>query len=133
MANDPAVKKLHLAFVTNTKNDFWSTVRRGCTSAEQNLGNVTVDFRFFTGSTVEEQQQILTDLVAGGVDGIAISPIDAGTQAAFLDQIAAKTLLVCVDSDVPDSKRVCFIGTDNVAAGQQEADLLKAALPQGGR
>ncbi|MBW8863427.1 MAG: substrate-binding domain-containing protein [Verrucomicrobia bacterium] len=131
--NSPAVKKLKLAFVTNTKNDFWATVRHGCDSAALNLGNVDVDFRFFTGSTVEEQQQILNDLVAGGVDGIAISPIDAGKQKAGLDQIAAKTLLVCVDSDVPDSKRVCFIGSDNVAAGAQAADLLKAALPKGGK
>lgn len=126
-------KKLRLAFVSNTKNDFWATVRHGCNSAAQNLGNVDVDFRFFTGSTVEEQQQVLNDLVASGVEGIAISPIDAAKQTDLLNQIAAKTLLVCVDSDVPDSKRVCFIGTDNVAAGKQAANLLKAALPQGGK
>ena len=126
-------KKLRLAFVTNTKNVFWDTFRHGCNSAVQNLGNVDLDFRYFTGSTVAEQQQIVSDLVAGGVDGIAISPIDADQQAAFLAQVAAKTLLVCVDSDVPASQRVCFIGTDNVTAGKQAADLLKAALPQGGK
>ena len=126
-------KKFRLAFVTNTKNDFWSTVRHGCSSAAQNLGDVDVDFRFFTGSTVEEQQKIVSDLVASGVDGIAISPIDAAKQTEFLNQIAAKTLLVCVDSDVPGSKRACFIGTDNVAAGKQTEDLLKAALPKGGK
>jgi ribose transport system substrate-binding protein len=132
-AGNPAPKKLRLAFVTNTKNDFWSTVQHGCNSAAQNLGNVDVDFRFFTGSTVEEQQQVLNDLVASGVDGIAISPIDADKQTDLLNQIAAKTLLVCVDSDVASSKRVCFIGTDNVAAGKQAASLLKAALPKGGK
>lgn len=126
-------KKFRLAFVTNSKNDFWSTVRHGCNSAAQNLGDVDVDFRFLTGSTVEEQQQIVSDLVSNGVNGIAISPIDAAKQADFLSQIAAKTLLVCVDSDVPDSKRACFIGTDNLAAGKQAADLLKAALPKGGK
>ena len=31
------------------------------------------------------------------------------------------------------SKRVCYIGTDNIAAGTQAAELLKAALPQGGK
>lgn len=132
-ANDSKQKKLQLAFVTNTKNDFWSTVRHGCNSAAQNLGNVDVDFRFFTGTTVEEQDKILSDLVAKGVKGIAISPIDAEKQTDFLNQIAAKTLLVCVDSDATNSKRVCFIGTDNVAAGKQAADLLKAALPKGGK
>jgi ribose transport system substrate-binding protein len=132
-ANDAGQKKLKLALVTNTKNDFWQTVRFGCNNAAHNLGNVDVDFRFFTGSTVAEQQQILNDLVASGVDGIAISPIDADKQVDFLNQIAAKTLLVCVDSDVPASKRAGFIGTDNVAAGKQAANLLKAALPKGGK
>jgi len=132
-ASGPAQKKLRLAFVTNTKNDFWSTVQHGCNSAAQNLGNVDLDFRFFTGSTVEEQEKILSDLVANGVDGIAISPIDAAAETDFLNQIAAKTLLVCVDSDVTNSKRTSFIGTDNVAAGKQAADLLKEALPQGGK
>lgn len=131
--NDTGQKKLKLAFVTNAKNDFWQTVKYGCNSAAQNLGNVDLDFRFFTGSTVEEQQQILNDLVTSGVDGIAISPVDTGSQKDFLAQIAAKTLLVCVDSDVPASQRAGFIGTDNVAAGKQAADLLKAALPHGGK
>jgi ribose transport system substrate-binding protein len=131
--NTGGPKKLRLAFVTNTKNDFWDTFHHGCNSAVQTFTNVDLDFRYFTGSTVAEQQQIVNDLVAGGVDGIAISPIDADQQAAFLAQVAAKTLLVCVDSDVPGSQRVCFIGTDNVTAGKQAADLLKAALPQGGK
>jgi len=132
-ANNSSQKKLRLAFVTNTTNEFWAIVRHGCNSAAQNLGNVDVDFRFFTNSTVEAQEEILSALVASGVDGIAISPIDAEKQTAFLNQIAAKTLLVCVDSDAINSKRLCFIGSDNIAAGKQAADLLKAALPQGGK
>jgi ribose transport system substrate-binding protein len=129
----PTPKKVRLAFVTNSTNDFWLTVRRGCNSAVQASGDIDLDFRFFTGSTVEEQDQILSELVAKGVDGIAISPIDADKQADFFNQIAAKTLLVCVDSDVPGSKRAGFVGSDNVTAGKQAADLLKAALPQGGK
>ena len=33
----------------------------------------------------------------------------------------------------PKRKRQCYIGTDNVVAGTQAAELLKAALPQGGK
>jgi ribose transport system substrate-binding protein len=132
-AGDKTQKRLRLAFVTNTTNEFWAITRHGCRSAAQKLGNVDVDFRFFTGSTVAAQQEILNDLLNKGVDGIAISPIDAEKQTDFLNQVAAKTLLVCVDSDAINSKRVCFIGTDNVAAGKQAAELLKAALPQGGK
>jgi len=132
-ANNPSTKKWRIAFVTNTKNDFWATVRHGCNNAAQNLGNVDVDFRFFTNSTIEAQQELVSALLAGGVDGIAISPLDAEKQTDFLNQIAAKTLLVCVDSDAANSKRACFIGSDNTGAGKKAADLLKAALPQGGK
>lgn len=130
---NPTGKKIRLALVTNTTNVFWATLQRGCKSAAQNLGNVEVDFRFFTGSTAEAQNAVVNDLVASGVDGIAISPVDAEKQTDFLNGIAAKTLLVCVDSDAARSKRVAFIGSDNVTAGKQAADLLKAALPQGGK
>jgi ribose transport system substrate-binding protein len=132
-SSNPSPKKLRLAFVTNATNEFWTITRHGCESAARNLGNVDLDFRYFDGSTLAAQQEILSALVADGVDGIAISPIDADKQTDFLNQIAAKTLLVCVDSDAVNAKRVCFIGTDNVGAGRQAAELLKAALPRGGK
>ena len=50
-----------------------------------------------------------------------------------MNQIATHTLLVCADSDAEKSQRACYIGTDNVVAGKQAAELLKAALPQGGK
>jgi ribose transport system substrate-binding protein len=94
---------------------------------------VDVDFRFPAEPTIEAQQQILNDLIAAGVDGIAVSPIDPEKQTEFLNQIASKTLLVCADSDASKSKRVSYIGTDNVSAGRQAADLIKEALPAGGK
>jgi ribose transport system substrate-binding protein len=132
-SNGSAPKKLHLVFVANTPNDFWSIVQLGCNAATRESTNVDLDFRFPTSPTVEAQQELLNSLVASGVDGIAVSPIDAESQTEFLNGIAAKTLLVCADSDAEKSKRVCYIGTDNVTAGKQAADLLKAALPNGGK
>lgn len=129
----PAEKKLHLAFVANSPGEYWAIVNLGCDIAAQQLGDVDLDFRFPTEATVEAQQEILTKLVAAGVDGIAISPIDADKQTEFLNSIAAKTLLVCADSDAEKSRRVSYIGTDNVVAGNQAAALIKAALPEGGK
>ena len=126
-------KRLRLAFVANSPDDFWSMVRLGCDAATRQLGNVDLVFRIPVTPTAEAQQELLSNLVADGVDGIAVSPIDAESQTEFLNGIAAKTLLVCMDSDAEKSKRASFIGIDNVAAGKQAADLLKAALPNGGK
>jgi ribose transport system substrate-binding protein len=129
----PATKKLRLAFVPNTAANFWTIARAGCDDAAKTLGNVEVDFRIPSTGSAAEQQQILSELVARGVDGIAVSPVDPANQTAFLDKIASQALLVCQDSDAPASKRVCYIGTDNIAAGVQAGKLVKEALPQGGK
>jgi ribose transport system substrate-binding protein len=126
-------KKLKLAFVSNNAATFWTIARSGCQEAEKELGNVTVDFRIPSTGGSAEQQQILDDLLAKGVDGIAVSPIDPPNQLAILNKVASQTLLICHDSDAPQSKRVCYIGTDNVAAGVEAGKLIKEALPNGGK
>lgn len=125
--------RLHLAFVANSPGEYWAVVNLGCDIAAQQLGDVNMDFRYPSATTVEAQQQLVIDLVAAGVDGLAISPINAEKQTEFLNSIAAKTLLVCADSDAAGSKRASYIGTDNVAAGTQAAELIKQALPSGGK
>ncbi len=132
-ADGAAHKKLRLAFVANTPDDFWSVVRLGCDMASREVGGADLDFRFPTKPTVEAQEELVSSLVADGVDGLALSPIDAESQTDFLNRIAAQTLLVCMDSDAAKSKRACYIGTDNIAAGKKAAELLKAALPKGGK
>jgi ribose transport system substrate-binding protein len=126
-------QNLRLAFVANTPDDFWSVVRLGCDVATRQLGDVDLIFCFPASPTAAAQQELLSSLVASGVEGIAVSPVDAEKQTDFLNGIADKTLLVCVDSDAEKSKRACFIGADNFVAGKQAAELLKAALPQGGK
>jgi len=126
-------KKLKLAFVSNNAATFWTIARSGCEAAEKELGNVEVDFRIPSTGGAAEQQQILDDLLAKGVDGIAVSPIDPVNQTAFLNKIAEQTLLICHDSDAPASKRVAYIGTDNFAAGEEAGKLIKEALPDGGK
>lgn len=132
-AQPGAKKKLKLAFVCNNAATFWTIARSGCEDAAKQLGNVSVDFRIPPEAQAAAQQQILDDLVARGVDGIAVSPIDPANQTAFLDKIAGQTLLICHDSDAPASKRVCYIGTDNFAAGVEAGKLIKEALPDGGK
>jgi len=126
-------KKLKLAFVVNNASPFWVIAKAGTTDAEKDLGNVSVDFRIPSGGTAAEQQQIIDDLLAKGVDGIAMSPVDPANQTELLNKAASQTLLICHDSDAPNSKRVCYIGTDNTAAGVEAGKLIKEALPNGGK
>ncbi len=129
----PAGKKLQLAFVCNNAATFWTIARQGCMQAQKDLGDVEVDFRIPATGSAAEQQQLLEDLLAKGVDGVAISPKDPANQTEILNKVASQALLITQDSDAPDSKRVCYIGTDNMAAGVQAGKLIKEALPDGGK
>ncbi len=124
-------KKTRLAFVTNNPSDFWTIARKGVEKAAAELPNAEVEFKINEG-TAADQTRLVDDLVAKGVDGIAISPVDPKNQQQLLDRVAAQALVVTQDSDAPDSKRAFYIGTDNVAAGEQAGKLVKEALPQGG-
>src|SRR6185369_14887127 len=122
----------HLAFVTNNATDFWTIARKGTEKADAELADVTIEFRLGDG-TAAEQKRIVDDLLAKGVDGIAISPIDPANQTGMLNDAAQKAVVFTHDSDAPNSRRECYVGTDNVAAGRQAGDLIKQALPGGGK
>lgn len=122
-----------LAFVTNNASDFWTIARRGTEKAAQEFADVTVEFRIPADGTAAEQKRIIDDLLAKGIDGIAISPVDPENQTQLINEVARQTLVFTQDSDAPNSDRACYVGTDNVAAGRQAGELIKEALPDGGR
>lgn len=121
-----------LAFITNNAADFWTIARKGTEKADAELPDIAVEFRLGDG-TAAEQKRIVDDLLAKGVDGIAISPVDPANQTAMLDQAAQQVIVFTHDSDAPDSRRECYVGTDNVAAGRQAGELIKSVLPKGGK
>lgn len=128
-----AREPIFLAFVSNNAHEFWNIAERGALKAAADLG-ARVEFRRPQRGTAAEQKQIVEDLLAKGVQGIAISPNDAINQADFFNQdVASKVPLICSDSDLPEgSKRLCYVGTDNFAAGRAAGELVKKALPGGG-
>lgn len=76
-----------------------------------------------------EQARIMDDLIARGVDGIAISCNDPTACVAPIDRaVAAGIPVMTWDSDSPDSQRFSFLSIDNYAAGRTAADLLARAI-----
>jgi len=125
--------KTRLAFVTNNASDYWTIARKGVEKADAELDNVTVDFKLPGEGTAAEQKRIIDDLISTGINGIAISPVDPDNQTQLINDTAKKALVITQDSDAPNSDRALYIGTDNVAAGRQAGDLVKEALPNGGK
>ncbi len=120
----------HFAFVTNNSSDFWNIAEKGVRKAERDFGLKVDVFRPLKGE-VSDQQRFLEDIAAQNFDGVAVSPIDATAMTPLLDKVASKMPLVCHDSDAPNSKRVAYVGSNNVeagkAAGKAALDALAAA------
>ena len=129
----PGDKKLKLAFITNNASDYWTIARKGVEQAGRELPNVEVEFKIPGEGTAADQKRIIDDLMAKGIDGMAISPVDPDNQTQLINDAAKQALVLTQDSDAPKSDRACYLGTDNVAAGRQEGQLIKEALPQGGK
>lgn len=120
----------NVAYVTNGIASFWVIAEKGAMDAGAAVGaNVTVRM---PPNGVEDQKRMCQDLLAQGIDGIAISPIDSANQGDLLDEISEHTKMITHDSDAPDSKRLCYIGMDNYTAGRMCGELVKEALPDGG-
>jgi ribose transport system substrate-binding protein len=130
-ASAPAESRPKLAFVTNCVAEFWSVATCGVEAGKREF-DVDVTVHMPPKNTVTEQKQILEDLLARGVQGIALSPIDPANMTGLLDRVAAATVLITHDSDAPDSKRLCYIGMDNYDAGRLCGELIEEAIPQGG-
>jgi ribose transport system substrate-binding protein len=127
-----AQDKKTLAFVVNVPADFWTIARRGTEKAQAELPNYNIEFYVPGEMSAAAQKRILEDLLAKGVAGVAISPVNPDDSTGILNQVASKAALITQDADAPNSDRLMYLGTDNVAAGRQAGELMKKSLPDGG-
>ena len=126
-------KKVRIAFVTNNASDFWTIARKGVEKAQSENPNIEMQFLIPSDGSASEQKRLVDDALVKGLDGMAISPVAPADQTQMLNDVAKQAVLVTQDSDAPESDRACYVGTDNVAAGKQAAELIKEALPNGGK
>ena len=123
--------KHKIAYVTNGIDPFWDLCAAGVRQAETELGGVDCEIHF-PPKGLADQKSILETLLAKGIAGIAVSPIDADGQTQFLNEVASQTKMITHDADAPKSDRLVYIGTDNYKAGRALGQLVKEAIPEGG-
>jgi ribose transport system substrate-binding protein len=131
--NAEAAEKKALYFVVNGASDFWKAAEAGVKKAQGELPNYTLQLKYPEQSSAAIQNRLMDDLVASGAAGIMVSSVDPKTQVDELNKIAGQAALFTTDSDAPNSKRIAYIGSSNVDAGKQAGELMKKALPDGGK
>ncbi len=129
---DASTAPVSIAFVTNQIADFWRIAETGALDAGKEF-SANVHVVMPQEATAVVQKQKVEDLLTTGVQGVAISPLDADNQVDWLNSIAARVPLVTHDSDAPGSNRLVYIGMDNYVAGRMCGQLVREALPDGGK
>ena len=131
-------KKVFALVPKNMNNPFFDQARDGCKKAEAEANGAFECMYIGPGEHGggDEQVQIVQDLVAKGVNGIAVAPSNAAAMAVALQAAKEKGIPVLTwDSDVlPENKdlRLAYIGTHNYEIGVNLAKLAMEIKPNGG-
>ncbi len=103
---------------TNTAVPYWKTAADGFAAAGAEYG-VSVDTRGPAGLNPEAEVEEFKAMVARKPAGILVSVANSKLMAPEIDAaIAAGIPVITIDSDSPESKRLYFIGTNNLEAGK---------------
>ncbi|HPN35475.1 MAG TPA: sugar-binding protein [bacterium] len=110
-------------------NPYWLQVQDGMKEAAERLKVKAEMIGPVQAADVSAQVQIIESLLSRRVDGIAISPNDPDGVTSIIDQAVRTGIpVITFDSDAPRSQRLCYIGTDNYAAGRAAGrQLIKIA------
>jgi len=108
----------YILVTVNSKLPYWQTASAGLAKSGAVFG-VKVDVRGPENYDPQAEEKEFRDAVALKPSGILVSVADSGLmQSAINDAIEAGIPVITIDSDAPASKRLYFIGTNNLQAGR---------------
>lgn len=102
-------------------NPYWQDIKKGAEKAAEDK-NIIVEFQGPDYASVEESVRLIKMAYASNVSGIITYVQDENSYNSIINKIIDSNIpLVTIDSDAEESKRLSYIGTDNVNAGKAGA------------
>lgn len=118
--------------ISTLNNPFFVSMADGAKSKAEELGvDLTiVDARNDTAKQISD----IEDLIATGIKVLIVNPEDSASVTPVVsDAIAAGIKVIAVDRYVDGVEVDCYIGTDNVKAGEQAGNYLVEKLGTGAK
>ena len=124
------------AIVQSTETPTMQIVLAGLRQAASELReqNVRLIIREIRGLDTQQVLRYTEELRHDGIQGLALAPSSSMELRECIDELDAEDIpVITLNSDIPDSRRLCFVGMDNYRAGQTAAGLIRQMLPAGSR
>ena len=112
-------------------NPFVEDIKIGVWAAKDEISDYgyNIDMRVLNNLDAQEQINILDSFTEKKIDGIALFSIDSDKIRKKVDDIVSKGLpVVTYNSDIQNSKRICFVGQDHYKGGVVAGDLMSKIL-----
>jgi len=116
---------LHFIIISQElDNPFWRLVEQGAVEATKQY-SAKIDYVGPQRNNTAEQIRLLEKAIASSPDGIILQGIVNDEYTALINIAAEQNIpIITVDADVPNSKRIAYIGTDQLDAGKQLGEHL---------
>lgn len=107
-------------------NRFYEDAAKGLCEAEEVYAPYGVAIRRMeeTELTAVRQAEQLAQLESENVNGIIMTAVDDPVVRQAVNKIAEKIPVITYNSDLTDTRRLCFIGQDHIAAGRASGTLM---------
>ena len=112
-------------------NPFWAAVEAGAKAKGEELGVEVTVVAPPAETDVQAQLTQIEDLIAQGIDGLALAPTDQGALAPVVDAARAAGIPVVFVDTRGSNEGVTFIGTNNAVGATLAADFMCKNLPAG--
>ena len=122
---DVSKKKAIIAVIPKINNPIFEEVKQNAKAIGDSLG-ITVTWEAPSGVEAAEQSEIIDNLIKYKVDAILISCANSAEVTPAINKaVEAGITVATFDSDAPESKRLFYVGTNNLLAGQMAALEMK--------
>lgn len=117
--------------VQGTETPFMQQVLSGVSAAQEELSGLGTEIllRKIIGLDIAQEIQLIDELLNEGIDGLALTPVEDDALRQKINELVEQNIpVVTFNSDIDDTKRLCFVGQNSELSGRACASLLSAII-----
>jgi len=117
--------------IPSEPRSYWGGVEEGFRSASSEFQDFGIQCVFFSSPirSLEQDTMLIQQALRSGVDGLAIAPFNTVDMRNLIDEIVDSNIpVVTYVTDVPESKRLCYVGNEPLKEGRVAGEIFGKLL-----